>query len=141
MNQATLELPEVEIDDETLIANLAAMQDLRDEGKWPERLLELADVFEVTFLNARKKIEDLTPRQAAELMIRALSSNQGGRPVYLPTGEAIEDALRARRVWRDRGHVSIEHLAEREGVVIQTIYRDIARIKTLESRRRQPKLF
>lgn len=140
MNQAALELPEVEIDKDTLIANLAAMEDLRDEGKWPARLLEIADVYEVTFRNAREKFTDLTPRQAAELMVRALANNQGGRPVYLPTGEAIDDALRARRVWRDSGHMSIEDLAIREGVVVQTIYRDIGRIKAIERKRRQPKL-
>lgn len=140
MTQATLDLPEVEIDEATLIANLAAMEDLRDEGKWPARLLEIADVYEATFRNAREKFSDLTPRQAAELMVRALANNQGGRPVYLPTGEAIDDALRARRVWRDSGHMSIEELANREGVVVQTIYRDIGRIKSIERKRRQPKL-
>lgn len=140
MTQAALDLPEVEIDEAALIDNLAAMQDLSDEGKWPSRLLELADVFEATFHRARVTLADLTPRQAAELMVRALASNQGGRPVYLPTGEAIEDALRARRVWRDSGHMSIEELATREGVVVQTIYRDLGRIKSVEKKRRQPKL-
>lgn len=140
MTQAALDLPDVEIDEATLVANLAAMEDLRDEGKWPLRLLEIADVYEATFRNAREKLADLTPRQAAELLVRALANNQGGRPVYLPTGEAIDDALRARRVWRDSGHMSIEELANREGVVVQTIYRDLGRIKAIEKRRRQPKL-
>lgn len=140
MTQAALDLPEVEIDEATLIANLAAMEDLRDEGKWPARLLEIADVFEATLRQSHQKLSDITPRQAAELMVRALANNQGGRPVYLPTGEAIDDALRARRVWRDSGHMSIEDLATREGVVVQTIYRDLGRIKSIEKKRRQPKL-
>jgi len=138
--QGILDLPEVDIDPQTLFDNLAAMQDLREEGRWPDRLLELADVFEAVFRNAKTKIRDLTPRQAAELMIRALAKNQGGRPFYLPVGEAIDDALRARRVWRDQGPLTIEQLADREGVVGTTIYRDLIRIREIEKKRRQPSL-
>jgi Mor family transcriptional regulator len=139
MTQASLDLPPVEVDEATLLDQLAALQDMTEAHSWPARLLELADVFEAAFI-AAQKLKNITPRNVAEIMVLALARNQGGRPVYLPAGESVNDALRARRVWRDRGPLSINQLAEREGVVVQTIYRDIARIEAIEKARRQPTL-
>ena len=65
----------------------------------------------------------------------------GGRPVYLPRGDALKRALRDRRIWRDSGKVSPDDLATREGLCMQQVYKIIGEMRALEKRRRQPGLF
>ena len=145
MTQGTLDLPGDDFDPERAALDMAGLRDATELRKWPERLLEIADVFEARL--ARPTGAPLTPRQIAEVLVLELARNQGGKPVYLPTGERLENVLRARRIYhrvgRSDGHggtLEIEQLAREEGICVQQAYKDFAEIRALE-RARMPKLF
>lgn len=145
MTQGTLDLPDDDFDPERAMLEMAGLADAADLRKWPERLLEIADVFEARL--ARPNIQQLSPRQIADVLVLELARNQGGKPVYLPTGERLENVLRARRIYYrvgrpdgKGGRLEIEQLAKEEGVCVQQAYKDYAEIRALE-RARMPKLF
>ena len=142
--QCQLELPDVPVDEETALT-LSGLADAADLRKWPARLLELAEVFEARL--GKLMAHDLSPREIAQLLVLELAHNQGGRPVYLPSGEALDNLLRARRIFRDagtrdeRGNTwTMDRLATREKICVQQAYKDYAQIRELE-RNREPKLF
>lgn len=145
MSQGTLDLPDDDFDPERALLETAGLRDAAELRKWPERLLEIADVFEAEL--ARMAAASLDARGTAERLALALARNQGGRPVYLPTGERLEGVLRARRIYhrvgRPDGHggrLSIEQLARDEGICVQQAYKDYAEIRAIERARQQPKL-
>lgn len=145
MNQQSLNLAEGEHNEaQTLTALSAGLRDAADLEKWPLRLVEITDVFEAVL---RRLGRNESARQIAELMVFELARNQGGKPVYLPSGKRIHDVLRARRIFDRVGtsdprgeKYSVERLAEMEGICLQQAYQDYSMIRALERQRRQPKL-
>lgn len=128
-----------EIDPDAAVDYAEAMADATDRGKWPKRLLELTDLAES--LLTRHASRNLGPRETAELVVAEIANYLGGRPVYLPRGEALKRALRDRRIWRDSGHIDPDTLSDREGVCVQQIYKIIGEMRSLERKRRQGALF
>lgn len=128
-----------EIDPDAAVDYADAMADATDRGKWPKRLLELTDLAES--LLTRHAGRNLAARETAELIVAEIANYLGGRPVYLPRGEALKRALRDRRIWRDAGHIEPDKLADREGVCVQQIYKIIGEMRNLERKRRQGSLF
>lgn len=116
-----------------------AIADATDRGKWPLRLLELTDLAEAQL--ARNSGKALAPRELAERLVIEIANYLGGRPVYLPRGDALKRALRDRRIWRDCGKVDPDELATREGVCLQQVYKIIGEMRSLERKRRQGALF
>ena len=80
-------------------------------------------------------------RELAERLVLEIANYLGGRPVYLPRGDALKRALRDRRIWRDSGKVPPDDLATREGLCLQQVYKIVGEMRALEKRRRQPGLF
>lgn len=136
MNQTDLDLPG-DLDPEHAIASAEAAGDALALDKWPRRLLDLIDVTEATL--ARAGLPDARAR--AEEVVIEIARYNGGKQFYLPFGSALNSLLRARRVWRDAGHLSADELASREGVSGTQIYRDIGTMRALERHRRQGNLF
>lgn len=136
-DQHELLLAPVDVDPEAASAQAEALADATERGRWPLRLLELADVAEATLA----RHPGATVREQAERLVIEIAQYLGGRPVYLPRGDALKRALRDRRIWRDSGRLSPDELATREGVCLQQIYKIIGEMRALEKRRRQPRLF
>lgn len=127
--------------DETLLDPRRAMEqaeafaDATERGKWPLRLLELADVVEGELV--RRGAMSGSPRELAEAIVAQIAHYQGGRPFYLPVGTALKRALRDRRIYRDLRNGNYEEIAQREGVCVQQIYKIYGEMRALEKRRRQ----
>lgn len=136
-DQHELLLAPVDVDPEAAAAQAEALADATERGRWPLRLLELADVAEATLA----RHPGATAREQAERLVIEIAQYFGGRPVYLPRGDALKRALRDRRIWRDSGKLSPDELATREGVCLQQVYKIIGGMRALEKRRRQPGLF
>ena len=137
MSQHRLDLPGVDIDPEAAVAQAEALADATARGRWPLRLLELTDICEAVI----HRHPGAAQRELAERLVMEIANYLGGRPVYLPRGDALKRALRDRRIWRDSGKLSPDELATREGVCLQQIYKIIGEMRALEKRRRQPRLF
>lgn len=136
-DQHDLPLAPVDIDPEAAAAQAEALADATERGRWPLRLVELADIAEA----ALARHPGATTREQAERLVMEIANYLGGRPVYLPRGDALKRALRDRRIWRDSGKLSPDELSTREGVCLQQIYKIIGEMRALEKRRRQPGLF
>ena len=137
MSQHDLDLPDVDIDPEAAAAQAEALADATERGRWPLRLLELTDVAEA----AIQRHPGAAPRELAERLVLEIANYLGGRPVYLPRGDALKRALRDRRIWRDSGKVSPDDLATREGLCLQQVYKIVGEMRALDRRRRQGRLF
>lgn len=143
--QQDLDLPNEGLDPEAAIEAAAGLRDAATLGRWPERLLEIVDVFEATLARTSMKENN---RSTAEHLALALANNQGGKPLYLPFGARdLAPILRARRIYNRLGQAdgqggrwTMEALAEAEGICVQTAYKDYGLIRSIESKRRQPKL-
>lgn len=136
-DQHDLPLAPVDIDPEAAAAQAEALADATDRGRWPLRLLELTDICEAVI----HRHPGAAQRELAERLVMEIANYLGGRPVYLPRGDALKRALRDRRIWRDSGKVSPDDLATREGLCMQQVYKIIGEMRALEKRRRQPGLF
>ncbi len=136
-DQHELPLAPVNIAPEVAAAHAEALADATERGRWPQRLLELTDICEAVI----HRTHGTTQRELAERLVLEIANYLGGRPVYLPRGDALKRALRDRRIWRDSGKLSPDELATREGVCLQQIYKIIGEMRALEKRRRQPRLF
>lgn len=137
MSQHSLDIPGVDLDPEAAAAQAEALADATDRGRWPLRLLELTDICEAVIHRHPGAVQ----RELAERLVMEIANYLGGRPVYLPRGDALKRALRDRRIWRDSGKVSPDDLATREGLCMQQVYKIIGEMRALEKRRRQPGLF
>lgn len=136
-DQHDLPLAPVDIDPEAAAAQVEALADATDRGRWPLRLLELTDICEAVI----HRHPGAAQRELAERLVMEIANYLGGRPVYLPRGDALKRALRDRRIWRDSGKVSPDDLATREGLCLQQVYKIVGEMRALEKRRRHLALF
>ena len=136
-DQHNLPLDALDIDPEAAAAQAEALADATDRGRWPLRLLELTDICEAVI----HRHPGAAQRELAERLVMEIANYLGGRPVYLPRGDALKRALRDRRIWRDSGKVSPDDLATREGLCLQQVYKIVGEMRALERTRRQGKLF
>jgi len=130
---------DADLDPALAIEHAEGLADAREAGKWPLRLLELADVVEAEIL--RHQAKPGTPREQAERLVVLIAQHMGGRPFYLPRGDDLVRMLRNRRIWRDFRGNNHEILADREGLTLPQIYKIVGEMKALEKRKRQPGLF
>ena len=137
MSQQGLDLYD-NLDPEVAIEHAEALAEASERGKWPRRLLELTDLLEAHL--ERTAHRKPAPRALAEQLVSELANYLGGRPVYLPRGDALARALRDRRIYRDAGRIDFEALAEREGVCLQQVYKIVATMRALDRKRRQQTL-
>lgn len=109
------------------------------ERVWPKLLVDMLDVASAGLVDAGAR-EDRA-REIAIIVMRALARYHGGRSAYLPTGEALDEALKHYRIWKESGKVSVRELSEKYGVTEVHIYRVIKRQTRLARARVQRDLF
>jgi Mor family transcriptional regulator len=130
---------DADLDPRLAIEHAEGLADAREAGKWPLRLLELADIVEAEI--QRHAERPGTPREQAERLVVAIASLHGGRPFYLPRGDDLKRMLKYRALWRDYRGRNHEELADRYGYTLPQVYKIVAEMKSLEKRKRQPGLF
>lgn len=90
-------------------------------AQWPQRIVELTDVVQAAFVR-----EHLPADQAdklAALAVLSIAFYIGGRPVYLPVGSRVRDAVRRRLIFRAwQTGESVQALQARFGVSHETVY-------------------
>lgn len=106
---------------------------------WPKLLVDMLDV-------ARQALHDAgasepQAQRGAVVVLRALARYHGGHSHYLPTGEALDEALMHWRIWRDSGRIPVRDLAKQHGLTDVSVYRIIARQQALARALVQPDLF
>lgn len=109
------------------------------ERVWPKLLVDMLDVSRAALMDAGAKEE--RAREISIIVLRALARYHGGRSAYLPTGDALEEALTHHRIWQASGKLSVRELSEKFDVSEVHIYRIIARQRSLARSRVQPDLF
>ena len=109
------------------------------ERIWPKLLVDMLDVSRAALMNAGAA--DARAREIAIIVLRALARYHGGRSAYLPTGDALDEALMHYRIWQESGKLSVRELSEKYEVSEVHVYRVIARQRQLARARVQPDLF
>ena len=75
--------------------------------------------------------------ELAGLAVSALAFHFGGRPFYLPRGDAMRRCARDGQIWAEFTGNNHEDLAERFGLAISQIYKIVARQRELLRQRRE----
>ena len=108
----------------------------RENQRWPSLLLELRGVLASEL---KDKVED---EDAVSLQLAlAVGEHIGGMQVYLPRGDQLRRQLRNIEIYDKFSGNNIKQLAREYHVSDKTIYEIIAKMRALESQRRQPSLF
>lgn len=112
--------------------------DLPDE-KWPSSLATIVDVLTAMWEREGKGLDDAI-RHAQQAAL-AIAEHQGGRPVYLPRGDRLRQALRDRHIYLLHRGNNADALAERFGLTLRHIQRIYAEQRAIQIAQRQPRLF
>ena len=107
-------------------------------AKWPRSLAEMVDVATLAL-----KAEGERAPELARRVLSAIAHYHGGRMFYLPTGDAIERAIRDTRLWQEY-HGRPEDIARfvsETGLTEQAVYRILAEQRKLHREKTQGKLF
>jgi Mor family transcriptional regulator len=126
---------------EQLVDMAELLDDPDIKRKWPHSLAGMADVA----ASVLRSEEDLGVERAERLALKvivALSRYHGARQFYLPTSEALELALRDRRMhWRwMQGRATPEQLADETGLTYTRIMQILAEQRRLWRKRHEPGL-
>lgn len=132
------EQTEIPLGEVTLAEALAAGIDAPRE-KWARTLAYMVDVLCATF--QRAQLDEDSALDLAQRGVIALAESQGGRPIYLPRGEALRNAVRDRLIYRLANRNNIEALAQRFDVSVRRIEQIVAEQHALHLSRVQGRLF
>lgn len=108
-------------------------------AKWPKALADLVTVIETA--NGRAGDDQDAARDRAFIVVRALSTYAGGRPLYIPKDDVLERALRDREIWERFQGNNIDELASTFDLTVKRVYSIIAEQRSLHRQRMQPSLF
>lgn len=110
----------------------------REMARWPQRLVELFELHRA--FNLRRGMDpDRAAVDAAERVV-LIAEYLGGRPVYLPRGDAIRRAVRDATIYASQG-VPVEELARRHGMAVASVYEILEEQRRMFVDRMQGKLF
>ncbi|CAA0111577.1 Uncharacterised protein [BD1-7 clade bacterium] len=106
---------------------------------WPQTLAEMVDVIE-SRLSREKDIKSEQANRLAKIVVFEIAQYFGGRPVYLPMGKRIEQALRDQDIWRDFTGDNIDRLIKKYKLSHQSIRDAIQRQRLIETAKVQRSL-
>lgn len=111
------------------------------KSAWPRSLAAMVDV--VVAALARRGEPEERALELAVCALGAISRYHGGRMTYLPTGEALDRALRDNRMWLGyKGRrEDIERMMREEKLTEQHVYRILAEQRALHLAKVQGALF
>ncbi len=109
------------------------------EHKWASTLAGMVDTFAAFYGRRGRNREDAV--QEAQELVAVLAQDFGGRPVYLPRGDRLKQALVAREIYLLHNGRNVEQLADRFGYTVRHVQRVYAEQRALQIRKRQGRLF
>lgn len=101
----------------------------RQTARWPTALVELLDVVELALKKCER--DDANVTQDARAVVIAISFTFGGRPFYLPRGDAFRRAIRDAEIFQRANRNNIPELAREFSLSLQSIYNVIRRQRKL----------
>lgn len=134
-DQTELALGEI---DSALLAEHIDELDLPTE-KWAATLASLVD--HLADFYRRNGRDDEAAIVEAQKVVALLAHDFGGRPIYLPRGDRLQQALIARQIYHLHNGRNVEELAERFGYTVRHVQRVYAEQRSIEIRKRQSNLF
>ena len=117
----------------------AVAADRAAAAAWPKTLVALVDVLAATLV--RRGMAEEPAEEQARAMVAAIALYHGGRPVYLPRGTALENALLHDAIYRAHKRGNTDALARRHNLTTRTIQRIVRDQLLLHRARIQPSLF
>ncbi|MGO4699825.1 Mor transcription activator family protein [Dyella sp. 2RAB6] len=136
MNDQT-ELPLGEIDGALLADHIGDLDPPPE--KWAATLASLVD--HLADFYRRNGRNDEAAIGEAQKVVALLAHDFGGRPIYLPRGDRLQQALVARQIYLLHNGRNVEELAERFGYTVRHVQRVYAEQRSIETRKRQSQLF
>lgn len=133
-NQSELSLTELGFDE---LLEHAADVEVPDE-KWAGTLAGLVDMLAADFQRRGRAEEDAV--NEAQRVVALIAQDFGGRPVYLPRGDRLKQALVARQIYHLHNGRNTDDLAQRFGYTVRHIQRIYAEQRAIEIRKRQAQL-
>jgi Mor family transcriptional regulator len=107
-------------------------------ANWPKTLVELVDVLSATMIRRGEAVDEAEER--ARHMVVAIAMHNGGRPVYLPRGKALETALTHDEIYRASRRGNTDLLARKYNLTRRAIEQIVAKQTRLHRLRIQPAL-
>jgi Mor family transcriptional regulator len=125
-------------DDLPVPTDLDAIQVDEPSARWPQSLADMVDVAAQALAAEGDRAQGL-----ARQVLYALAKYHGGRQFYLPTGDALDRAIRDTRLWQEyTGRPEdIARFVRETGLTEQAVYRILAEQRRLHRDRTQAKLF
>ena len=110
------------------------------EHVWPQMLVDVLNLTRDALVAAGATPDQA--RHAAIVMVRTMANYNGGRSVYLPRGQSLDDAIRDHSMYSawSKG-AAIADLMREHTLTEQCVYRIIARERELHRKKVQPGLF
>ena len=109
------------------------------EDKWPAMLATIVDVLTAMWRRDGVDLDEAIPR--AQRSALEIAEHQGGRPLYLPRGDRLRQALRDRHIYLLHRGNNVELLADRFGLTVRHIQRIYAEQRAIQIAKRQRRLF
>ncbi|MBE4040025.1 Mor transcription activator family protein [Vibrio parahaemolyticus] len=103
---------------------------------WPAMLLELHGVVANELKQAGIETPDLPLK-----VVMSIGEYMGGMQVYLPRGDKLKQQIRDMEIFNEFNGRNVPQLAKRHHLTSKTIYEIIARMRQVETQRRQFSLF
>lgn len=105
--------------------------------RWPSNLQSLALLIQTQLSNAKVN----NPQGLGEAITLAIGHYFGGRDVYIPTDQRLKAALRDIQIWQEYTGNNIELLANKFKLTERRIAEIIQHQRSVETQRRQRRLF
>ena len=105
--------------------------------RWPSNLQSLALLIESQLTKASVN----NPQGVGEAITLAIGHYFGGRDVYIPTDQRLKAALRNIQIWQEYKGNNIEQLANKFKLTERRIAEIIQHQRSVETERRQRRLF
>ncbi|MCK9468183.1 MAG: hypothetical protein M0Q49_02095 [Porticoccaceae bacterium] len=128
---------------EDALAYLAERRD--DDGQGKRGLKELVELIDVVADALAREQGEAHSEAYAVTAVRAIARCRGGRMAYLPTGKALDDALRNRAIWEAHNQRptrdTVLELAQQFCLTETRVYQILDEQRRLYIARVQPRLF
>ncbi len=124
---------------ESFDLNSEFIPDFTNQCVWPELLQELLGIIKQTLLT--QGLDEKQSESFALKLTLSIAEHMGGIQVYFPRGDKLHKQVRDIEIYNNFTGRNIKQLARQYHLTDKTIYEIITRMRTIESKQRQPELF
>ena len=120
--------------DPSLLEHLESLEP--EQKNWPSLLLELHEI-----VQKRLAVRGIDMPELAFECVLDIGEHIGGMQVYLPRGDRLRMQIRDIKIWNEFNGSNINALTRKYKLTAQSIYKICAKMRKIESAKRQPDLF